>query len=316
MPAPTVIESYRFDPADLAVEQRLPGISGFLRVRNGADFVEAAVRSHLPYVDEIVAVFNQCTDATPAILARLAAEFPDKLRVFDYRPTVFPPGSDGHASEPPNSPHSLVNYYNFALAQTRRNVAFKVDDDHIAMPGPFSRLIDEVRSDWLADGRFLCFSGINVATGTDGRLGVALLDPLVGLGDHAFFRVTASTYFTHDRRFERLRAGRFRRVFRGIAYWHLKYLKEAFGFANYGIEAGTNERYRRKRDAFVANRAVVSLAELTAMASRKRKIAIGETARLRAAAWRAVAAGVVTDQDLSLLARTLSMPQQAKDPRA
>lgn len=314
MPPPTIVESYRFDPADLAVGGRRPGISGFLRVRNGADFVERALRSHLPHVDEIVAVFNQCTDAAPAILSRLAAEFPEKLWVFDYRPTVFPPGSDGHAGEPPNSPHSLVNYYNFALAQTRRTVAFKVDDDHIAMPGPFSRLTDEVRSDWLADGRFLCFSGINVAREGDGRLGVPLLDPLVGLGDHAFFRVTASTFFTHDRRFERLRAGRFRRVFRGIAYWHLKYLKPAFGFANYGIEAGTNERYRRKRDAFAANRAIVSLAELTAIATRRRKFAIGETARLRAAAWRAVATGVVTDEDLAALAGTLALPDGSNGP--
>ena len=36
-----------------------------------------------------------------------------------YLPGVFPPGSDGHRTTPPDHPQSLVNYYNFALSRTR-----------------------------------------------------------------------------------------------------------------------------------------------------------------------------------------------------
>ncbi|WP_216075002.1 hypothetical protein, partial [Acinetobacter baumannii] len=71
------------------------------------------ILSHAPYVDEIVAVYNQCTDATEDILRRLQDELgPDKLKLFDYRPRVHPPGSKEHAAEPGNSPHSVVNYSN------------------------------------------------------------------------------------------------------------------------------------------------------------------------------------------------------------
>ena len=89
----TIVENYRFRPEDLSPGSRLAGIGAFMRIRNGADFLEATIRSHIGYFDEIVAVYNQCTDATPDILARLAAEYgPDRLRVFHYLPKVFPPG--------------------------------------------------------------------------------------------------------------------------------------------------------------------------------------------------------------------------------
>src|SRR5690606_2481883 len=66
---------FRFRPEDLKIGERKPGISAFMRIRNGADFLEATIRSHISHFDEIVAVHNRCTDETPDILARLAQEF-------------------------------------------------------------------------------------------------------------------------------------------------------------------------------------------------------------------------------------------------
>src|SRR5690606_26502790 len=94
----TAVDGYRFTPADLQVGERRPGISAFMRIRDGAFSLEAAIRSHIGHYDEIVAVYNRCTDATPDILARLAREFGPKLQVWHYLPRVFPPGSEGHRS--------------------------------------------------------------------------------------------------------------------------------------------------------------------------------------------------------------------------
>lgn len=68
------VSGYSFQPRDLSVDRRIPGISIFMRVRNGAEFLEAAIRSLAGAVDEIVAVYNQCTDGSDGILERLAAE--------------------------------------------------------------------------------------------------------------------------------------------------------------------------------------------------------------------------------------------------
>ena len=65
------VEHYRFTPADLNVAERRPGISAFMRIRDGAYSLEAAIRSHIDHYDEVVAVYNRCTDETPEILARL-----------------------------------------------------------------------------------------------------------------------------------------------------------------------------------------------------------------------------------------------------
>ena len=96
------VSGYTFRAADLKAGQRRPGVGAFMRIRNGADFLERTILSHIDFFDEIVAVYSQCTDATPDILARLQQVHGEKLRVFHYADRVFPPGSEGHAATPPN----------------------------------------------------------------------------------------------------------------------------------------------------------------------------------------------------------------------
>lgn len=249
---------YRFTPEALNIAGRRPGISAFMRIRNGADFLEATIRSHIAHFDEIVAVHNRCTDATPDILARLAAEFGPRLRVHHYLPEVYPPGSDGHRTEPPDSPRSLVNYYNFALAQTRFSHATKLDDDHLGMEEGLQALVGGVRNGDF--GREMsCFSGFNLARDAAGSLGILAREPFSGGGDIGIFPVTGDTYFEHDARFERFRRGGLKRRFRGFVYWHLKYLKPGFGFANYDLANNPDSRYARRLKALETGRAVVPL---------------------------------------------------------
>lgn len=262
------ITDYRFVPADLDVGARQPGISAFMRIRDGAFSIEAAVRSHIGHFDEIVAVHNRSTDSTPKILKRLAAEFGPKLRVYHYVPPVYPPGSEGHAREPANSPLSLVNYYNFALSRTRFTHVTKLDDDHVAMGQATARLVADVRAGRAAQREMACFSGLNLARNETGKLGVLRREPFSGSGDIGIFPVTPETYFDHDRRFEMLRRGGLRRRFHSIVYWHLKYLKPGFGFANYDLATNPSSRYARRLRALEAEHGVIDLAELAQVAGR------------------------------------------------
>jgi hypothetical protein len=240
------VESYHFKPDMLELADRLPGVSAFMRIRNGADFLEASIRSHIDFYDEIVAVYNQCTDSTPEILARLAGEFGPKLRVFHYLPQVSPPGSEGHANTPGDAPASMVTYSNFALATTRHQWAVKLDDDHLAIPEATSRLVNNIRAGHVDDNVMHCFSGLNLVRDATGQLHVPAAAPVSGKGDIGYFRVTEETRFTHDPRFERFARGDFPRQFAGWLYWHLKFLKSGGGFANYDLATNPRSRYARR----------------------------------------------------------------------
>ncbi|MEO3385199.1 hypothetical protein [Mesorhizobium sp. CAU 1741] len=241
------VTGYVFEPGDLRAGERPPGVSAFMRIRNGADFLEATIRTHIDAFDEIVAVHNQCTDATPDILARLAQEYGPKLRVFHYLDRVHPPGSAAHAAEPANSPHSLVNYYNFALSRTRYAYATKLDDDHLAITELLRGLCDSLRTMPAgSDGVMHCFSGLNLARDTAGTLVTPATSTISGTGDIGFFQVSPDTWFRHDRRYERFHRGGLKREFSGFLYWHLKYLKQGEGFANYELESNPDGRYWRQ----------------------------------------------------------------------
>lgn len=236
-------------PADLAVESRQPGISGFIRTRNGADFIAATIESHLDFFDEIVVVHNQCSDDTPVILRRLVQRHGPRLRVYHYADRVHPPGSDGHAATPGDSPNSFVNLTNVALSLTRHRIVTKIDDDHLAIPEALAALTHRLRAE--GSGRWLeCFSGLNLMRGSDGRLGVNSRVVFSGVGDVGFFEVTPSRFYAHDRRFEVFRMAGLTRRFAGIVYWHLKYLKAGNGFSNYELSSNPDSRYHRQKRRF------------------------------------------------------------------
>lgn len=253
--------AYRFDPATLAAPRR-EGISAFMRVRNGEDFIALAIESHLPHLDEIVVCHNRCTDATVPILEGLRERHPDKLKVFEYAPRVHPAGSALHRSTPWRSVHSLANYYNFALARTGCRVVMKLDDDHVAIGESVARITDAIRARGCRLGnRMHCFSGINL-TLSGGRLAPLDYRSFAGHGDHWYFEASPRTFFTRDRRFERLERRGLVREYHGLAYWHLKYLKRGEGFANYELDGNPDSRYHKQLEAYRRGRRPIGFDEL------------------------------------------------------
>lgn len=255
---------YHFDPSTLG-GLRQPGISGFMRIKNGEEFLRESIESHLPFFDEIVAVYNGCTDSTPDILANLKRKHPDKLKVIHYEPKVHPSGSVGHIQTRADSIHSMANYYNFALASTTLSVATKLDDDHLAMPGEVERVTGSIRdADYRLAGKMICVSGINLLR-KDGVIGIARYDPLVGHGDHFYFEVNKTNYFKQNRKFETFVRSGLRRSFAGFAYWHVKYLKADHGFGNYELVENPKSRFHRQLKRFRENISIIQPEELEAV---------------------------------------------------
>ena len=304
------VSGYSFRPADLRADQRRPGISAFMRIRNGADFLERTILSHIAFFDEIVAVHNQCTDATPEILARLQQAHGAKLRVFHYADRVFPPGSEGHAATPPTSPSSMVTYSNFALAMTTMRTVTKLDDDHLAIGDAVASVVKELRDKGGAGDDMLSFSGINLIADLKGGLAIPRQDPLSGSGDIGFFDVTEETVFTHDRRFESVPRPAGRRRFRGFLYWHLKYLKTGLGFANYELETNRDGRFARRKQKLETRREVLSLAELRRLVqpnlAAQARALTGEKKRIALDRARALAAAFPDDSVEAALKRTVA----------
>ena len=225
----TNYREFCFDPAVLDAPKR-PGISAYLRVKNGAQFVRLAVESHLPFYDEIVCVYNQCTDATPEILAELQRRHPDKIRVFHYLPKVHPAWTPEHRSTPTGSVHALTNFYNYALAQCRYQIAVKLDDDHLAIDGNLRPAVDLIRRE-AAEGlqKIYFFSGINLML-KDGAIvaGGTAKYPFSGQGDIKYHPVNSKLFYRQGRgteKFNHYAIAKKNWQYLGILYFHLHWLK-------------------------------------------------------------------------------------------
>jgi glycosyltransferase involved in cell wall biosynthesis len=225
---------FKFDAQQLDAP-RLPGISAIMRIKNGEEFLRVSIESHLPFVDEIVACYNDCSDATVEILQELATQYPGKIRPIEYTPKVFPILSPEHAKTPTESVNSIANYYNFALSAVKFSYAMKLDDDHLAIDKNFEYAIKEVR-DAISkyEKKLFTFSGLNLAPNQMGHLEVFLPEIFVGSGDHLFFPVCKEIYFVQNARTEVFKFPRPRlpKIYVGLLYFHLKYCKSSCGFAN------------------------------------------------------------------------------------
>ncbi|MFN3232045.1 MAG: hypothetical protein ACE363_07770 [Alphaproteobacteria bacterium] len=195
---------------DLKIDQRSPGISGFMRLRNEEQFLDAAIASHLPGLDELVIVLNNCEDSTPEIAQSWQARFPEKIQIHDYDPVVWPPGSQESLDIANGAPESLANYYNYSLCLTSRQIVFKIDGDHIASPDRFKTCCGYVRKNLRRNERYPVY-GINLVEVPEGlgvynfyNLGNRIDGPKIGPtpltdGETAFYYIDQKTWHVMDR---------------------------------------------------------------------------------------------------------------------
>lgn len=133
------------------LKERPIGVSGVLRCHNCADFLDACIESCIDGLDELVAVYHDCVDATPEILRFKQKQYPDKIKVYEYLPYIFPVEMNEAMSVyakilPSCSIHLMSGYYNYAFSKTNYRYVVKIDADQIYFSQYWERICDAYRS--------------------------------------------------------------------------------------------------------------------------------------------------------------------------
>ena len=215
-----------------------------MRIKNEEQFIRLAIESYLPFYDEIVAVYNDCSDNTEAILLALQQQYPDKLKVFHYLPRVHPVGTPEHAATAGHDDdvHSSANYYNYAVSKCTYSIATKLDADHLAIPHTLEPALKKISAEFYAGAdKLFLFSGLNVIRNESGELGMVQTgQPLVGNGDHWYHRIDERSFFVNHTNTQhlnqKLRWG-VPAEYVGLFYFHLKHLRTdraKISLENYG----------------------------------------------------------------------------------
>lgn len=159
------------------------GISACIRVRNESQFMAQAVKSVLPFVDEVVLCVQPSEDNTIEIAERLAdADEDNKIRVVYY--SIVPAWIDTPEfySKDPHSEGHLVHMSNWALSQCKYSWILKIEGDVIALPY-LHKMADIVRES--KEAKYYGLVILNVAGESMDK--ISLENPRNGGWDEAFF---------------------------------------------------------------------------------------------------------------------------------
>ena len=265
-----IVESPSFRPEDFDPSKKKPGVSAILRLRNEEDYLEQALSSILPFFDEFVIVYNQCTDRTPEIVEKFAIKEPQRVKAFHYLPEVFPQGSEMQRKLPADHVNSLVHYCNFALSKATHQVCAKWDGDMIAAPEPLKQIMDRLRrvrgstlSRWLSPWTmgFWWYSGVNLSD-KDGKIFVIKARPRAwGKKDHGLWPVSTINKFRHDPRFELLNLRWLVKTFVGFVFFHVKGMKRDRGAGSYQLEKNPNSPFKKLFEEIWTNPELISFEE-------------------------------------------------------
>ena len=123
-------EDFVADLSKLDVENRPIGVSGYLRVKDDAPTLEQCIESVVTTLDELIIAVQPCSDNSLEIAQKLEKKYPNKIKVYNYKPRV----DFGNGKEPvdnPQSVHSIVNFYNYTLTKCTYSYGVKIDGDQI-----------------------------------------------------------------------------------------------------------------------------------------------------------------------------------------
>jgi hypothetical protein len=260
--------AWTVEPEQIWKKPRTPGISGFMRLKNEAAFLDRAIETHVDGLDELIIVHNDCSDETPEICARWAHRYPEKIKIFEYEPKVVPIGGAQSRAIDPRSPHCIANYYNFALALTNRKIAIKIDGDHLAVIPRFNRICEIVRRNLPPKQRYPIY-GLNITVDrgeiviynyydfASAERGERLGPPPFTSGDHAFYHVDETCWHTvHPiEGYEAMDLAdklRFHRAPMTYAFFHLKGMKDDRGTANWRVTGDGSNRFAAWADNVLA----------------------------------------------------------------
>jgi hypothetical protein len=118
------------------------GFSGCFRLRNESQFMEYAIESHLPWLDEAVLIVQPSDDDTIEKAHRMADENA-KINVYEYPFECDWIDTPEFYAKDPHAPGHMVHMSNWAFTKCRYSWIVKVEGDVIATSA-FADVIDRV----------------------------------------------------------------------------------------------------------------------------------------------------------------------------
>lgn len=132
-------------------EHERMGVSGIMRVKNDAQFVQQSIDSCIDALDELIIVYNDCMDNSADLIFEKQKQYPEKIKVYEYRHKVYSVNLSKEEYEyakklPKDSPELLCNYYNFALSKVSCRYAMKIDADQLYFTQKLKDICNLVRN--------------------------------------------------------------------------------------------------------------------------------------------------------------------------
>ena len=111
-------------------------VAGILRVKNDGMFVEKCVESCIDALDELIIVYNDCSDNSEDEIRKITSKYPHKIKSYEYPYRVYGMYITEEEFEiakdlPEGHPSLLSTYCNFALSMVTSDYALKIDADQV-----------------------------------------------------------------------------------------------------------------------------------------------------------------------------------------
>lgn len=112
------------------------GLSGIIRAKNEGRFLSLCIDSCVNSLDELIVVYNDCSDDTEFVLAEKVKQYPNKLKVYPFNNHILSHNLskeefDYAISLPEDSVRLHSTQCNYALSKVTYKYAMKIDPDQI-----------------------------------------------------------------------------------------------------------------------------------------------------------------------------------------
>lgn len=140
------------------------GLSGLIRTRNEAKLLGPCIDSCIDALDELIVVYNDCTDDTESVLEEKRKQYPDKLKIYAYNHKVLSFDLTHEEFEyaktlPDDSPRLYCNQCNFGLSKMQYKYAVKIDADQIYFADEIKKWRDVCAGKFSRKWKFAYFWG-------------------------------------------------------------------------------------------------------------------------------------------------------------
>lgn len=122
-----------------------------MRVKNEETFIHDCIESCIDALDELIVVYNDCSDNSAEEIEKMARKYPDKIRYYEYPYEVRAFNLTRKEFEelkscPEDNPHLFSSYSNFALSKVTADYALKIDADQVYFTSKLKEWCDFIRN--------------------------------------------------------------------------------------------------------------------------------------------------------------------------